>query len=146
MPEKTNLNAKQKQEIKQQVAVQTTKIEEKLEKQAGKIIEKEVKHEVKEIEQKVEEELKKKFSDRLKQGATLFNKELKNQIATAITASFAFLIALSWRTPIQNSVNNFIENLHLTGKAIYIEYISAIVITLIAVIFIMLFSKWQSKK
>jgi len=142
MPETQNLNTQQKQEVKQEVAVQTAKIEQKLEKQAEKKIEKEVKQEVKQIEQK----LKKKLGTRLIEGANSFNKELKNQTATAITAAFAFLIALSWRTPIQNSVDNLITRLNLTGSAIYLEYLSAVIITLIAVIFLMLFSKWKSEK
>ncbi len=142
MPEQTNLNPQQKQEVKQEIAKQVEKIEQKVEKQAEKKIE----QEVKQIEQKVEKELKKKLRDRIKQGANSFKSELKKQISIAITAAFAFLIALSWRTPIQNSVNNLITRLNLSGSAIYLEYASAIIITLIAVIFLMLFSKWQSDK
>ena len=67
-------------------------------------------------------------------------------MATGIIAAFAFLIALSWRAPIEKSVNQLIERLDLTGKAIYIEYLSAVVITLIAVLVFMLISNWKPKK
>ena len=148
------------------------KIEKKVGKQLSKQIEKEVKEEVeeeigkeikqvkksteKEIEKRVEkgiEDIKKEVEKRLhiqlyrttKSSAFAFKEELKKHTATAITAAFAFLIALSWRNPIQKFVENLIEIFNLKGGEIYMEFMAAIMITLIAVLAIMLISRWTSK-
>lgn len=84
--------------------------------------------------------------ERTRKSARVFKNEFKNQIITAITAAFAFLIALSWRIPIERIVNNIIINLNLKGSAIYVEVTSAVIITVIAVIVLVIFSKWNSKK
>jgi len=132
-------------------------ISKEVESEVKKEVEKEVKKEVKEVqkevrekvEREVEKEIRKRFGTRIyeetKKSAWRFQKEFKEQAVVAITAAFAFLIALSWRTPIQNSVDLMIWNLGLAGKAVYLEFISAIVITLIAVLILMLFSRWRSE-
>ena len=116
-----------------------------------KIQEKEVKQEVekqveKEVEKAVEKEVKKRLSQKLLEGAKSsakrFKHEFKKQSLTAITAAFAFLIALTWRAPIQNSVDKIIENLGLASSAVYYEYLAAIIITIIGVIALILISKW----
>ena len=138
------------------------KVGKKIGKQIKKDIEKEVQEKVeeevkevekdigKEIEDEVKKEVKKRLPYRLyettKSSAFRFQKELRTQTATAVTAAFAFLIALSWRTPIQKSIDNLIGKLGLTGKAVYIEYLSAIAITIIAVLALMLVSKWIVEK
>ena len=104
------------------------------------------KKEVKIVEKEVKKRLHQRVVGRAKNSAGRFKSEFKKQAVTAITAAFAFLIALSWRTPIQNSVNKVIENLGLIGKEIYIEYLSAIIITIVAVIALILLSKWASEK
>jgi len=82
--------------------------------------------------------------EKIKQSTLKFKQEFKKHSVTAITAAFAFLIALSWRTPIQDSVNKLIEFFGLTEKALLYEYISAIIITIIAVLFLIIFAKWTS--
>jgi hypothetical protein len=83
---------------------------------------------------------------RIYEGAGKFSGEFKEQIAIAITSAFAFLVALSWRSPIEKGVNYIIERLGLEAKGIFIEFLSALVITLIAVIFLMYFSRWKKSE
>tara|TARA_Y100000310_G_C20121567_1_gene551705 strand:+ start:245 stop:574 length:330 start_codon:yes stop_codon:yes gene_type:complete len=97
------------------------------------------------VEKEVRKRLHKRVYERTKNSALRFKKEFKRHTVTAITAAFGFLVALSWRTPIQNSVNQAIISLGLVGKEIYVEYISALAITIIAVIAIMIVSKWSSE-
>jgi len=98
------------------------------------------------IEVKVEREVKKRVADLAKHSVNSFRNEFKKQTLTAITAAFAFLIALTWRIPIQKSVDNFVAKLGLTGQAIYYEYLIAILITVIGVLALMLLSKWAVEK
>ena len=108
----------------------------------------EVKKEIKKQTNKIEKELSKKLHKRLfittRAHTGKFKDEAKKHTATAITAAFGFLIALSWRTPIQNSVNNMIKSFGLTESAIYYEYLSAIFITIIAVLALIIVAKWTS--
>ena len=108
----------------------------------------EVKKEVKKQTNKIEKELSKKLHKRIfiatRTHAGKFKNEAKKHTATAIMAAFGFLIALSCRTPIQNSVNNMIKSFGLTESAIYYEYLSAIFITIIAVLALIIIAKWTS--
>ena len=88
----------------------------------------------------------KDYKIKIKKQVEDFKEEVKKHTATAITAAFGFLIALSWRTPIQNSVNKLIGYLGLTESAIYYEYLSAVFITVVAVFALMAIAKWTSKE
>jgi len=139
------------------------KIERELEKKIGKTetkalkkdIEKEIKKDVeKEVEEEVRKEIKKelkilklhkKIYSRTKNSALVFKKEFQKHVFVAISAALGFLIALSWRTPIKNSVDAFIEKLRLGEPAIFLEYLSAIIITIIAVLALMLMTRWEVK-
>src|SRR3989344_3057551 len=126
------------------------KIDDKLGKELDKKVSIEVKKKLKErLQQLQDEKLFKtshKFYKNTEKSTRGFRIEFRKQTLTAITAAFAFLIALSWRTPIENLVNLLIYNLGLTGKYIYIEFISAFIITIIAVIILMLASRWNSEE
>lgn len=74
-----------------------------------------------------------------------FGIEFKKQIITGITAAFAFLIALSWREPISESVNKFIEHFNLTERVLMFKFISAILVTIIAAIVLVLITRWATK-
>jgi len=96
---------------------------------------------------------KKKFNALLKEHAvkarlagSKFRLEFKNQTVTAITAAFAFLIALSWRTPIQDLVNRLVESFGLSGQAVYYEFLSAIIVTFVAVLALIFLSRWASEQ
>ena len=104
----------------------------------------EVKKEVEKQTDKIEKKLHKRLFIATRAHAGKFKNEVKKHTTTAITAAFGFLIALSWRTPIQNSVNNMIESFGLIESAIYYEYLSAIFITIIAVLALMIVAKWTS--
>ncbi len=120
------------------------KTEKALEKKVGKKLGKKIE---KEMEKEVKKEVTKRLHERVygnaKEQASRFNKEFKNEVAVGITAAFAFLIALSWREPIQKSVDGLVARMGLVGQAIYIEYLSALIMTLIAVLVLMGISKWK---
>lgn len=101
----------------------------------------------KEVEKKVEEEVKKisrRMSDKAMASARVFSKEFKKQTLAAITAAFAFLIALTWRTPIQKSIDQLVLKLGLNGQAVYYEYLAAVIITIIGVMALIIISKWAT--
>jgi len=87
----------------------------------------------------------KKIFEKTRSSAQSFKQEFKNQSSTAITAAFAFLIALSWREPITQLVQSFVQRFNLQENLVFYQFISAIIITLLGVLFLMLISKWNSK-
>jgi len=113
---------------------------------AKKEVAKEVAKEVKKVEAEIKKEIEKKFHVQLYEGARgsalRFKKEFKKQLVIGITAAFAFLIALSWREPIQLGVNNLIVNFGLKGGGVYLQFLSALIITLIGVMALMGVSRW----
>jgi len=135
----------------------------KLEKEIKKDIEKEVKQEIenkldkkldkgleKELKPQIEKEVKKRFHERFlestKESAIEFKVEFKNQLAIAITAAFGFLIALSWRNPIETGINKLLESFNLKGGAFYWDFLSALVVTFLAALVLMWVSKWKSEE
>lgn len=120
-----------------------SKTEKKIEKEVRKEIENELD---KEIQKEVKKRLHERFYESTVSSTTKFKKEFRREVVVGVTAAFAFLIALSWRNPIQKSVDSLVTNFGLTGKAIYIEYLSALIITLLAVLVLMLISRWKSEE
>lgn len=90
-------------------------------------------------------QLRKLLLEKTRSTASLFRLELKKQIATAITAAFAFLIALSWRDAIIEIINKIVKNLEVTQNLHIYKLITAFIITAISVIGIILVSRWSSK-
>ena len=135
-----NLGKEASEEVKQEIQKQ---------------IEKEVEGKIEEVQKKVEENFDKKVEKEIikrlgtriyvetKKSAFLFQKEFKKQIVIAVSAAIGFLIALSWRTPIEQSVDFMIINFGLKGGPIYWEFVSAVLVTLMAVIVLMAVTKWQ---
>jgi len=125
-------------------------VEKEVEKEVRQKVDKEVKEqvdkEVEKVKKEVEKGLRIKIYERARGSAIAFKEEFKNQMVVAITAAFAFLIALSWRTPIQNGIDKLIVNLGLTGSAIYLEFLSALIITFLGVLALMWVSKWKSER
>lgn len=70
-----------------------------------------------------------------------FRRAFRKELQIGITAAFAFLIALSWRDPIKKSVDILIIRLGLSDNALLFQYISAIIVTLVAVLILMVISK-----
>lgn len=122
----------------------------RIKKEVDKEIDKEVKEKVERVEKDIKEQVEKKLHLKLyeeaRSSALAFKKEFRNQLVIAITAAFAFLLALSWRTPIQDSLNNLMANAGLTGDSILIEFFSALLITFVGVLVLMWISRWKVEK
>ena len=138
--------------IEAKVEKQIDKVEAKVEKQIDKAVNAEIKKleedkaskEV--IKQEVKKRLGEKFFEKTRKAGTEFGREFRNQILVAITAAFSFLIALSWREPISEGVSSLIARFGLKENLIYYKFLSAIIITLIGVIFLVILVKWNSGK
>jgi len=144
MAEKEELNKKLENELKKDIEKEVKQeIEGKLDKKLDKNLEKELKPQI-------EKEIKKRFHQKIlegtKESAVRFEKEFKNQLVIAITAAFGFLIALSWRNPIEAGINQFLESLNLKGGVFYWDFLSALVVTVLAVLVLIVISKWKSEE
>lgn len=84
---------------------------------------------------------KKKLKLKAKKTALKFKGELKKSMVTAIVAAFGFLIALSWRDVIVSWMERFSELSPVRGNVI-----SAIIITIVSVIGILVISKFSHEK
>ena len=91
-------------------------------------------------------EIGKKLIEKTKQSTQNFKEEFKKQSVTAITAAFGFLIALNWREPITELFNLILIDLGLKENSISSKFFSAIVVTFLAVIFLIILSKWTANK
>ena len=87
-----------------------------------------------------------KAKEKSKRAAKRFQSDFKKHVVTAITAAFAFLIALVWRDAIQEGVNKIMTTLGITGTAYIYKIYVAIAITVICVVALILFSRWGAKK
>jgi len=85
---------------------------------------------------KKEEERKIMIKAKAKESAKKFNNEIKKATSTAIIAAFSFLIALAWKDVITEYVDKLVAISPLSGKII-----SAIIITLICVIGMIIITK-----
>lgn len=79
--------------------------------------------------------------ERAKAASLKFKSELKKALFTALIAAFGFLIALVWRDVIQEYVNTLVALTPFQGKLI-----SAVTVTLIAVLGILLITKFLDEK
>ncbi|MCF7910686.1 DUF5654 family protein [Candidatus Pacearchaeota archaeon] len=77
----------------------------------------------------------------IRESAKKFNTEIKKATNTAIIAAFGFIVALAWRDVITEYVENFVKLSPISGKII-----SALIITLISVIGILIVTKLTSVK
>ena len=91
------------------------------------------------MEQK--DNLKKSAKKRAKTHIKKFRKECKREMNTAIMAAFGFLIALVWKDVITEFVDNLSEKSPFQGKLV-----SALIVTFICVIGIMIFAKILKNK
>jgi hypothetical protein len=84
---------------------------------------------------------KKSKRERARERVKRFNMELKKSLNTAIVAAFGFLMALVWRDVITEWVNEISASSPVKGKLI-----TAIIVTLISVLGIMIVTKFLSEK
>jgi uncharacterized membrane protein len=73
-------------------------------------------------------------------------REIKKNIITAIVAAFGFIIALVWRDAIKEAVDKLVEVAGLTGSGYLYTILTAVIITVVCVIGIMVFSTFSEKK
>jgi uncharacterized membrane protein YdbT with pleckstrin-like domain len=102
----------------------------KLNKKEKKVVEKEVRH---------------RLYVRAKKHASDFRKEFKKQLLFAVSAAFGFLMAFSWREPIMDFIGFLINSVGIKSQ-IYDGVISAVVLTVVGVLFLMVISKWASEE
>ena len=102
-----------------------------------------------ELTKKEDKAVKKKLShilyERAKKQSNNFGAELKKHSLVAMTAAFGFLIALAWKEPIVALVHVIVEKIGII-EGILSGVISAVVVTVIAVLGLMIISKWSTKK
>jgi len=77
-----------------------------------------------------------KIHEKAKKGIHTFKKEFKKEMNTAILAAFGFLIALVWKDVITSIVNNITQEAHVSSAVV-----SALIVTIICVLGIMLVSR-----
>jgi hypothetical protein len=82
-------------------------------------------------------ERSRKVRDNIKKHSNHFKTELKKALFTAVIAAFGFLIALEWREVIQKYVDSIVGSSPVQG-----QFIGAVVVTLIAVVGIIIATKF----
>jgi len=97
-------------------------------------------------ERAVEKRLRHRLYDRAKRGGGAFKREFKKQTLTAIAAALGFLIALSWREPISDGVKILVEKIGASEGLLLYQFISALIVTFLAVLGLVLLTKWLSEK
>lgn len=83
---------------------------------------------------------------KIKETTAKLGKEVKRNIATAISAAFALVIALVWNNAIKGVIDEFTARIGITGTGYVYTLISAVVVSIICVAGIMFFSRWSEKK
>jgi len=102
-------------------------------------------HVQKHIESHVEKHVNKKLSEHLLTKGEFLGAQFKQHISTAIIAAFSFLIALSWKDLIVRLANYFVKEEILRTFPYISELISAIVVTIIAILGILIVTAWARK-
>jgi ABC-type Mn2+/Zn2+ transport system permease subunit len=72
-------------------------------------------------------------------------KEVRKHIITAITAAFAFIIALFWRDAIQAMINEVLGKIGINTDIYIYKIVAAILVTIIAVIGIIMVARLEKK-
>lgn len=76
--------------------------------------------------------------------ASKLKKEFKRQTVIAILAALAFLIALSWRDFISDSVTKIVDLLGVSNQIYLYKLLSVLIVTFLAVVGILIVSKFNS--
>lgn len=106
---------------------------------------------IKRLSQSQAEKLDKTLND-LKRTASVvrsstkkFHHEVKRNIGKAIAAGFAFMIALVWRDAVSDAIDYTLAEAGITANTYLYKILAAVVVTLLAVIAIMYFSRWSEE-
>jgi flagellar biogenesis protein FliO len=86
------------------------------------------------------------YATKVPSKAQEIQKETARRITTAITAAFAFVIALAWKDAIRKAVDSIVLKMGVPETVYFYEFIVAIVVTLICVLGILMVSKYGVKK
>ena len=89
--------------------------------------------------------IKEKFREELTKVAA-FEQKVKKNMATALLAAFAFVMALVWRDAIQSFIADLLSYFNITEVSSKYNLITALLTTIICVLGIIYFSKWSEKK
>ena len=73
-------------------------------------------------------------------------KEMRKHITTAITAAFAFIMALVWRDAIKETVDKIVARAGIPESAYFYSIIIALIVTVVCVLGIMVVSRYGAKK
>lgn len=84
-------------------------------------------------------------SGRTRRKAAIIHSKFKEHASTAMIAAFSFLIALAWKDVIVKLVQNNIRVTLLEKYPYLADLITAIIVTIIAIIAIAVVSKWAQK-
>ena len=71
--------------------------------------------------------------------------EFRKQMFTAIAGALAFIMALSWREPIEVLMQQLVKSLGLPADGIYPKLFTAVIITIIAAVVLVILSHWMNK-
>ncbi|MGB9707903.1 MAG: DUF5654 family protein [Candidatus Pacearchaeota archaeon] len=85
------------------------------------------------------------LAEKAKEKAKDFAARVRDKIAVAIGAAFGLVIALAWNSAIQEGVNNLMTYLGIVGTTYIYKLIAAVVVTIIAVMGIIIVSRWAEK-
>ena len=83
---------------------------------------------------------------KIKQTAKALHRETQNKIIAAVTAGFAFVMALTWNDAIKAMVQDLVTKLGITGTGYVYQIIAALITSIIAIIAIIILSKWGEQK
>jgi len=81
-----------------------------------------------------------------KHHATKLQKEARKHTTTAISAAFAFVIALVWRDAIRSTIDSTILKLGIPDTAYAFEFIMAGILTVVCVLGIIIVSRFSVKE
>jgi uncharacterized membrane protein YdbT with pleckstrin-like domain len=98
------------------------------------------------VEKEVDKKLRHILYERAKRHGGAFKKEFKKHVIVAITAALGFLIALSWKEPILELSGLLISWLGMAEGAVYFKVVSALIVTVLAVLALIIVSKWAAEK
>jgi hypothetical protein len=79
-------------------------------------------------------------------GITKTAKDIRKHIITAISAAFAFVIALTWRDFINEGLDHLLENLGMQGDAYAYKFLAALLVTVICVLGIIFMARLEKSK
>ena len=96
------------------------------------------------------QKLHKKVLEKAHRATSHFKSEVRSKTGTAITTAFALVIALAWQDVIKQTITKILEGMQLSSTelvkmTLLYQSITAIAITLVCVLGIIISTRWSSK-